>query len=63
MPLTKALARDPPRTKRFRRLAPVLVLLCLTLLAMVPGILVHLNGGEHQDAARSTDQVLRYEGR
>jgi hypothetical protein len=42
MVLTKAIVRDPPAARRFRYVAPVLVMLGLALLAMVPGILVHM---------------------
>jgi hypothetical protein len=43
MVLTKAIMRDPPAARRFRYVAPVLVMLALALLAMVPGILVHMS--------------------
>ena len=43
MPLTKAIVHDPPAARRFRRIAPVLVILGLVLLIMVPGILAHIN--------------------
>ena len=61
MPLNKEIARDPPRTRRFRLIAPLLVVLCLALLAMVPGMLVHISAGEH-DAAGIIDRLRTYDG-
>jgi peptidoglycan/LPS O-acetylase OafA/YrhL len=43
MTLTKAIVHDPPAARRFRRIAPVLVLLGLVVLVMVPGILVQMS--------------------
>jgi hypothetical protein len=43
MVLTKAIVRDPRAARRFRRVAPVLVILGLALLTMVPGIVVHMS--------------------
>lgn len=63
MTLTKALARDPPRTRRFRLLAPLLVLLCLALLALVPGLLVHIGANGRQPVVQSIDEFVTYEGR
>ena len=63
MTLTEALARDPPRARRFRLLAPLLVLLSLALLAMVPGILIHFSANERESAAQSIDQFVTYQGR
>jgi hypothetical protein len=63
MTLTQALARDPPRARRFRLLAPLLVLLSLALLAMVPGLLVHFSSDEQESAAQSIDQFVTYQGR
>ena len=63
MTLTKAIARDPPRTRRFRWIAPLLVLLCLALLAMVPGLLVHISADEREPAVQSIDEFLTHEGR
>jgi hypothetical protein len=63
MTLTEALARDPPRARRFRLLAPLLVLLCLALLAIAPGLLVHFNADEQQAPAQSINGFLTYQGR
>jgi hypothetical protein len=63
MTLTRAIARDPPKTRRFRLIAPVLVLLGLALLAMVPGILVHLGNGANEPQEQSLDRLVTYEGR
>lgn len=63
MTLNDGIARDPPKTRRFRLLAPVLVLLGLALLAMVPGILIHIGDSPHDEPVQSVDQFLRYEGR
>jgi hypothetical protein len=63
MPLNHEIARDPPRTRRFRLIAPVLVLLCLALLAMAPGMLVHISAGEHDGAAPSIGWLRAYDGR
>ena len=63
MTLNDGIARDPPKTRRFRLLAPVVILLGLALLAMLPGILIQV--GENQDDApvQSIDRSLTYEGR
>ena len=58
MTLTQALARDPPRARRFRLLAPLLVLLSLALLAMAPGLLVHFSADE-QEAAGAEHRPVR----
>ena len=63
MTLTQALARDPPRARRFRLLAPLLVLLSLALLAMAPGILIHFSANEPESAAQSIEQFVTYQGR
>ncbi len=63
MTLTEALARDPPRARRFRLLAPLLVLLSLALLAMAPGLLVHFSADEQESPAQSIDQFVTYQGR
>ena len=63
MTLTQAIARDPPRTRRFPWIAPVLVLLSLALLAMVPGLLIHISADEREPAGQSIDKVLTHEGR
>jgi hypothetical protein len=61
MPFSEAIVRDPPLSKRFRLIAPVLVLLALALLAMVPGVLIHLGAGEHGGATRSLERFLTYQ--
>ena len=63
MTLTEALARDPPRTRRFRVLAPILVLLCLALLAMLPGLLVHITADDQEPVPQSIDEFVTYQGR
>ncbi|HEX6114022.1 MAG TPA: hypothetical protein VFZ10_17090 [Geminicoccaceae bacterium] len=63
MTLTEALARDPPRTRRFRLLAPLLVLLCLALLAMLPGLLVHITADDQEPVPQSIDEFVTYQGR
>ena len=63
MTLTEALARDPPRARRFRLLAPLLVLLCLALLAMAPGLLVYCSADEQGRPAQSIEKFVRYESR
>jgi hypothetical protein len=63
MTLTEALARDPPRARRFRLLAPLLVLLCLALLAITPGLLVHLSADNQEPAARNINHLVRYQSR
>ena len=60
---TEAIARDPPRTRRFRLLAPLLVLLCLALLAMLPGLLVHIAADGQGPAVQRIDKFVTYEGR
>ena len=63
MTLTQAIARDPPKTRRFRLLAPLLVLLGLALLALVPGILIHLGDSPHNAPAQRIEGFMTYEGR
>ncbi len=63
MPLNEGIARDPPKTRRFRLLAPVLVLLALALLALVPGILIHIGDRPDDEPAQSIDRLMTYEGR
>ena len=69
MTLTQGIARDPPRTRRFRLLAPVLVLLGLALLALVPGILIHVGDRSHDAPridglpAQRIDGFMTYQGR
>jgi hypothetical protein len=47
MTLTHVVVLGPPETRRFRLLAPVLVLLGLALLALMPGILIHIGDTPH----------------
>jgi hypothetical protein len=63
MTLNDAIARDPPRTRRFRLLAPVLILLGLALLAMAPGILSHIGASPDDEPVQSIDRFVTYEGR
>jgi hypothetical protein len=63
MTLNDRIARAPPRTRRFLLLAPVLILLGLALLAMVPGILIHLANGPQYEPEQSVEGLLTYEGR
>jgi hypothetical protein len=63
MTLNDGIARDPPKTRRFRLLAPVLILLGLALLAMLPGILMQVGEGQHDEPVQSIDRFLTYEGR
>jgi len=59
MTLTETIARDPPRTRRFRQVAPLLVLLCLAALAVLPGLLVQIGAGEQE----TVEQLIPYQGR
>jgi hypothetical protein len=63
MTLNDAIARDPPKTRRLRLLAPVLILLALALLAMVPGILIHIGDSPDDEPVPSLDRLMPYEGR
>jgi hypothetical protein len=63
MTLTQGIARDPPKTRRFRMLAPVLVLLGLALLALVPGMLIQLADRPHDAPAQRIDGFMTYQGR
>jgi hypothetical protein len=63
MSLKDRIARAPPKRRRFRLLAPVLILLALALLAMVPGILIHIGEGPDHEPVQSLDRFLTYEGR
>jgi hypothetical protein len=63
MTLTQGIARDPPKTRRFRMLAPVLVLLGLALLALVPGILIHVADSPRDASAQRIDGFMTYQGR
>jgi hypothetical protein len=60
MPFGEAIVRDPPLTRRLRLVAPVLVLLALALLAMVPGVLVHIGANEH-GATDGGERLLTYQ--
>ena len=63
MTLNEGIARDPPKTRRFRLLAPVLILLALLLLALVPGILMHSADRADDELPQEIDRFLTYEGR
>jgi hypothetical protein len=64
MTLNEGLARDPPKTRRFRLLAPVLILLALALLAMLPGILMYIGDGpDDEPVQRSVERFPTYESR
>lgn len=63
MTLNDGIARDPPKTRRFRLLAPVLILLGLVLLAIMPGILIHIGDSPDDGPVQSIDRFLTYEGR
>ena len=70
MTLTQVVVLGPPETRRFRLLAPVLVLLApvlvllaLALLALMPGILIHIGDSRHNAPAQRIDGFMTYEGR
>ena len=63
MTLNDGIARDPPKTRRFRLLAPVVILLGLALLAMLPGILIQVGERQDNEPVQSIDRLLTYEGR
>jgi hypothetical protein len=63
MTLTQAIARDPPKTRRFRLLAPILVLLGLALLALVPGILSQIADRPNDAPAQRINGIMTYQGR
>lgn len=63
MTLTEAIARDPPRTRRFRLLAPLLVLLCLAALAILPGVLFHNSADDQDREPQSIEGFVTYQGR
>ena len=63
MTLNEGIARDPPRTRRLRLLAPVLILLALLFLALVPGILIHISERAENEPAQEIERFLTYEGR
>jgi hypothetical protein len=63
MTLTQVVVLGPPETRRFRLLAPVLVLLGLALLALMPGILIHIGDSQHNAPAQRIDGFMTYEGR
>jgi hypothetical protein len=58
MVLTKAIVRDPPAARRFRLIAPILVVLALALLAMLPGLLVHIGSVTNASPASGTAERL-----
>jgi hypothetical protein len=63
MVLTKAIVHDPPAARRFRRMAPVLVILGLALLVLVPGILVHMSDrGDVSHVWGIIDQLVQEAG-
>lgn len=63
MVLSKAIVHDPPAARRFRLVAPVLVILALALLVMVPGILIHMSSVAHDDLVRGAiNQLVLEEG-
>lgn len=62
MALTKAIVHDPPRARRFRLIAPVLVILGLALLAMVPGVLIHLSSDAHDSQLPTVINQLVLDG-
>jgi hypothetical protein len=63
MSLKVRIARTPPKRRRSRLLAPVLILLALALLVMVPGILIHIGDSPDDEPVQSVDRFLTYEGR
>ncbi len=54
MTLSSTLAYDPPAARRFRRMAPLVVLLGLVALIMIPGFIAGLGP---DDAERAPDVV------
>jgi hypothetical protein len=52
-----------PGIRRFRLLVPVLVLLGLALLALAPGILIHMRDSPHNGPAQRVGGFMTYEGR
>lgn len=54
MTLSKEIVRERPAERRFRLIAPLLVVVGLALLAMVPGVLFHVSNGDHEAAQTST---------
>ncbi len=54
MTLTSQLADDTPGARRFRRFAPLAVLLGLMALTMIPGLIAGL---DHDDGASAPDVV------
>jgi hypothetical protein len=63
MSLKDRIARAPPQRRRVRLLVPVLILLALALLAMVPGILIHMGDSPDDEPVQSLDRLMPYEGR
>jgi hypothetical protein len=63
MVLSKAIVQDPPAARRFRLVAPVLVILGLALLVMLPGILIHMSNVPHDGLVWGfLDQLVLEEG-
>ncbi len=54
MTLSSTLAYDTPAARRFRRIAPLVVLLGLVALIMAPGLITRLN---QDDGVRAHDVV------
>ena len=54
MTLSSTLAYDTPAARRFRRIAPLVVLLGLVALIMAPGLITQLN---QDDGVRAHDVV------
>lgn len=63
MSLNQAIARDSPRTRRFRLLAPLLVLLCLAVLAILPGVLFPIGVNDGAGEPQSINRYLTHQGR
>jgi len=56
MPLNSKIVHDPPAARRFRLLAPLVVLLVLAALLMMPGILAERGDQAPIGAARPQAQ-------
>jgi peptidoglycan/LPS O-acetylase OafA/YrhL len=55
MTLTSKLAYDTPAARRFRRLAPLVVLIGLMALIMAPGFIIQLG---HNDRAAAAPSIV-----
>jgi hypothetical protein len=63
MVLSKAIVHDPPAARRFRLVAPVLVILGLAVLVMLPGILIHMSNVPPEGLVWSViDQLVLEDG-